>query len=91
MVRAEPLRPKRLLCQEPEPRRLQADRLPDALECGARHQAVLSAIRESGRQNIDPIRFGEPWPKGFFEAIERRTVALQDYFDKEIGRIKNSG
>ena len=57
----------------------------------ARHQAVLSAIRESGRQNIDPIRFGEPWPKGFFEAIERRTVALQDYFDKEIGRIKNSG
>ncbi|MBW2741523.1 MAG: hypothetical protein JRE64_22380 [Deltaproteobacteria bacterium] len=34
----------------------------------------------------DPIRFGEPWPMGFYEAIEKRTKNLQEEFDREIGR-----
>jgi hypothetical protein len=53
-----------------------------------RHQAVFKAIRDSGKQDFDPVRFEEPWPwpKGFFEAIEKRVKFLQKQFDEEIGR-----
>ena len=51
-----------------------------------RHQAVFTAIRKMGLNDQDPIRFGEPWPMGFYEAIEKRTKNLQEEFDREIGR-----
>jgi hypothetical protein len=49
-----------------------------------RHQAVFTAIRKLELNDKDPIRFGEPWPKGFHDAVEKKTMVLQDAFDLEI-------
>jgi hypothetical protein len=49
-----------------------------------RHQAVFKATRELGRQDLDPIRFGEPWPDGFLQLVENRTRALQQSLDREL-------
>jgi hypothetical protein len=51
-----------------------------------RHQAVFTAIRKMGLNDKDPIRFGEPWPNGLYEAVEKKTKILQEEFDREIGR-----
>jgi hypothetical protein len=46
-----------------------------------RHVAVYKAIRASGRYDIDPIFVEEPWPKGLFPLVERRTREAQRQYD----------
>ena len=53
-----------------------------------RHQAIFQGIRNSLNIDVDPIRFGEPWPNGFLEQVESYTNKLQLEYDEEVGRLK---
>ena len=49
-----------------------------------RHIDVYNSIRAAGILDKDPIAFGEPWPKGFFEAIEGRLKAFQSEYEQML-------
>lgn len=50
------------------------------LQTYLRHIAVYQSMRAAGCYDKDPIYLGEPWPAGFFEAIEQRTLTLQQEY-----------
>ncbi len=54
------------------------------------HQAIFQGIRNTLDNDVDPYRFGEPWPSGFLPAIEAHTLKLQSEYDSFLG-IENSG
>lgn len=47
-----------------------------------RHIAVYKALRESGIFDKDPIAFGEPFPKDFFNLLKAEKERLQQEFDR---------
>lgn len=63
--------------------------LDEEIQKFIRHQSIFQGIRNSlNETNIDPIRFGEPWPNDFLTQIELNTIELQNEYNKEIGLIK---
>ena len=51
------------------------------------HQSVFQGIRQSlGEEDVDPVRFGVPWPQGFLPAIETETEALQMEYDRLLAQ-----
>lgn len=55
-----------------------------------RHQAIFQGIRSVLKEDVDPIRFGEPWPDGFLPAIEKHTLMLQREYDDALGRVNGN-
>ena len=53
-----------------------------------RHQSIFQGIRNTLNRDIDPIRFGEPWPNGFLPSIEEHTLKLQAEYDQILGMVK---
>jgi len=49
-----------------------------------RHVDVYSSTRACGILDKDPIAYGEPWPEGFFEAIEQRLRVCQGEYDEHM-------
>lgn len=60
--------------------------LDEAINRFIRHQAVFQGIRESIGDQVDPVRFGEPWPEHFSKLIEARTQELQQQYDALLSR-----
>jgi hypothetical protein len=58
--------------------------LEDLLMAYLRHVDVYTSIRSAGINNKDPISFGEPWPKGLFEQVERRLRAYQIEYEEHL-------
>jgi hypothetical protein len=56
-------------------------KLQAALMRYIRHVAVYKAMRNTGVTDRDPIALDEPWPKGLFELVEKKTEALQSDYD----------
>ena len=49
-----------------------------------RHVDVYRSIRAIGIKDRDPINFGEPYPKEFFPALEKRLIACQEEYDQAL-------
>lgn len=59
-----------------------------------KHVAVYKASKSAGYSDVhnDPflIKLQEPWPEGFFPAIEKRTKALQSEYDNILAQYKEA-
>ena len=55
-----------------------------------RHIDVYLSIRTVGIMDKDPIYFGEPYPPGFFEAVEKRLSKFQREYE-EVLRAQGVG
>ena len=49
-----------------------------------KHIDIYRALRGAGITDKDPIHFDEPYPNGFFEAVEVRLKSLQSEYDMII-------
>lgn len=50
-----------------------------------RHQAIFQGIKNTLDQDLDPIRFNEPWPEELLPVIEKHTLKLQADYNATIG------
>lgn len=59
-----------------------------------RHIDIYQSIRIIGIKDKDPIDFEEPYPPGFFEAVEKRLLTFQNEYEEllraqGVGQSKN--
>ena len=47
-----------------------------------RHVDVYRSLRAAGIHDKDPIEFGEPYPRGFFDVINRKVKTLQQTYEQ---------